>query len=140
MCVCEVGGQFLRRGGQYLLADYVRGGQFPLADYVPGDKICGGTESAPTPARVHVVNRTMPAVQLHERKTSCTIFALSLAILYSIACHAHRAVAATPAGQAMAGVTGIRVPPPPPPPPPPILGPGGPICLGNWVPPPDPVA
>ena len=30
--------------------DYVRGGQFPLADYVRGDNICGGTESAPTPA------------------------------------------------------------------------------------------
>ena len=43
------GGQYLRKGGQYLLADHVRGGQFPLADYVRGDEICGGTESAPTP-------------------------------------------------------------------------------------------
>ena len=42
------GGQFSAEGGQYMLADYVRGGQFPLADYVRGDKICGGTESAPT--------------------------------------------------------------------------------------------
>ena len=24
------------------------GGQYPLADYVRGDKICGGTKSAPT--------------------------------------------------------------------------------------------
>ena len=32
----------------------------------------------------------------------------------------------------------MHVGPPPPPPPPPILGPGGPICLGNWVPPPPP--
>ena len=30
-----------------MLADYIRVGQFPLADYVRGDKICGGTESAP---------------------------------------------------------------------------------------------
>ena len=44
------GGTISAEGGQYLLADYVRGGQFPLADYVRGDKICGGTESAPTPA------------------------------------------------------------------------------------------
>ena len=36
--------------GQYLLEDYVRGGQFPLAGYVRGEKICGGTESAPTTA------------------------------------------------------------------------------------------
>ena len=43
------GGTISAEGGQYLLADYVRGGQFPLADYVRGDKICGGTESAPTP-------------------------------------------------------------------------------------------
>ena len=42
------GGTISAEGGQYLLADYVRGGQFPLADYVRGDKICGGTESAPT--------------------------------------------------------------------------------------------
>ena len=34
--------------GEHLLADYARGGQFPLADYVRGEKICGGTESAPT--------------------------------------------------------------------------------------------
>ena len=39
-------------GGQYLLADYVRGGQFPLVDYVRGDRICGGTESAPTTAQI----------------------------------------------------------------------------------------
>ena len=44
------GGAISAEGGQYLLADHVRGGQFPLADYVRGDKICGGTESAPTPA------------------------------------------------------------------------------------------
>ena len=44
------GGTISAEGGQYLLADYVRGGQFPLADYVRGDKICGGTESAPTTA------------------------------------------------------------------------------------------
>ena len=43
------GGTISAEGGQYLLADYVRGGQFPLADCVRGDKICGGTESAPTP-------------------------------------------------------------------------------------------
>ena len=50
MCVCVGGGGTISvEGGQYLLADYVRGGQFPLADYVRGDKICGGTESAPTP-------------------------------------------------------------------------------------------
>ena len=47
------GGTISAEGGQYLLADYVRGGQFPLADYVRGDKICAGTESAPTPA-LHV--------------------------------------------------------------------------------------
>ena len=46
------GGTISAEGGQYLLADYVRGGQFPLADYVRGDKICGGTESAPTPALI----------------------------------------------------------------------------------------
>ena len=46
------GGTISAQGGQYLLADYVRGGQFPLANYVRGDKICGGTESAPTPARL----------------------------------------------------------------------------------------
>ena len=44
------GGTISAEGGQYLLADYVRGGQFPLADCVRGDRICGGTESAPTPA------------------------------------------------------------------------------------------
>ena len=44
------GGAISAEGGQYLLADHVRGGQFPLADYVRGDKICGGTESVPTPA------------------------------------------------------------------------------------------
>ena len=47
--VGQGGGTISAEGGQYLLADYVRGGQFPLADYVRGDKICGGTESAPTP-------------------------------------------------------------------------------------------
>ena len=53
VCVCGGGGgggTISAEGRQYLLADYVRGGQFPLADYVRGDKICGGTESAPTPA------------------------------------------------------------------------------------------
>ena len=51
VCVCGGGGGTISaEGGQYLLADYVRGGQFSLADYVRGDKICGGTESAPTPA------------------------------------------------------------------------------------------
>ena len=47
------GGTISAEGGQYLLADYVRGGQFPLAGYVRGDKICGGTESAPTPVKCH---------------------------------------------------------------------------------------
>ena len=53
MCVCVGGGGTISaEGRQYLLADYVRGGQFPLADYVRGDKICGETESAPTPAQI----------------------------------------------------------------------------------------
>ena len=53
------GGTISAEGGQYLLADYVRGGQFPLADYVRGDKICGGTESAPTPVPLNAT-RSLP--------------------------------------------------------------------------------
>ena len=53
------GGTISAEGGQYLLADYVRGGQFPLADCVRGDKICGGTESAPTPVMTMIKPRSM---------------------------------------------------------------------------------
>ena len=63
------GGTISAEGGQYLLADYVRGGQFPLADYVRGDKICGGTESAPTPplsARIERENVHVRQLYLHN--------------------------------------------------------------------------
>ena len=36
-----------RGGGGTISAE---GGKYPLADYVRGDKICGGTKSAPTPS------------------------------------------------------------------------------------------
>ena len=43
--------------------DYVHGGQFPQADYVRGggggDKICGGTESAPTPRHCTRLNANL---------------------------------------------------------------------------------
>ena len=62
-----MGGTISAEGGQHLLADYVRGGQFPLADCVRGDKICGGTESAPTPVYTHPADLS-PTTQMNMRK------------------------------------------------------------------------
>ena len=86
------GGTISAEGGQYLLADYVRGGQFPLADYVRGDKICGGTESAPTPdctmattaALSHRHRTTLPRQSIPQIANATTIGNNSFAVIFTL--------------------------------------------------------